>query len=332
MLSRVADNLYWMSRYLERAEHTARLVDVNLDHVLDHKSEYTMQRWNRLCDSLCIPSLGEEVDDTYSVTKALAFDATNPSSIISCIISARDNAQQVREGISSEMWEQLNRLFLYIKRTSIEDMWLSERHEFLARVKEGFQLFQGLTDSSMLHDEGWHFIRVGRFIERAWATAALLDVHFLTAAQEKVEGTNDVSCDHLDYLEWVSLLRSCGAFEVYCQVYTAASIHSHRIAEFLLLNAESPRSIRFAAAMIHSALQALARARGARQTSRVERLAGRMRAALDYDQIEDVIGENIHTYLENIQKQCVHIHNAIYQTYIFYPIDAAVISEGAVQS
>ncbi len=332
MLSRVADNLYWMSRYLERAEHIARLVDVNLYHLLDHKSEYTMQRWNRLCDSLCIPSLGEEVDDTYSVIKTLAFDASNPSSIISCITAARDNAQQVRERIGSEMWEQLNCLFLYIKRTSIEDMWFSERHEFLARVKEGVQLFQGLTDSSMLHDEGWHFIRVGRFIERAWATAAILDVHFLTAMQEKVEGTDDIPYDHLDYLEWVSLLRSCGAFEVYCKVYTAASIHSHRIAEFLLLNAESPRSIRFAAAMIHSALQALAKARSARQTSRVERLAGRMRAALDYDQIEDVIEENIHIYLDNIQKQCVHIHNAIYQTYIFYPIDAAVISGGAAQS
>ena len=332
MLSRVADNLYWMSRYLERAEHTARLVDVCLSHLLDQKSEYTMQRWNRLCDSLRIPHPDEEVDDTYSVTKALTFDATNSSSIISCIAAARDNAQQVRERISSEMWEQLNRLFLYIKRTSIEDMWFSERHEFLAQIKEGVQLFQGLTDASMLHDEGWHFIRVGRFLERAWATAANLDVHFLTASQAKEEGTDAVQSDHLDYLEWVSLLHSCGAFEVYCKVYTAADIHSHRIAEFLLLNAESPRSIRFAATMIHSALQALARARSARHTSRVERLAGRMLAALDYDQIEDVIDENIHSYLENIQKQCTHIHSAIYQTYIFYPIDAAVISERTAQS
>jgi len=101
MLSRVADNLYWMSRYLERAEHTARLIDVSLYHLLDQKSEYTMQRWNRLCDSLCIPSLGEEVDDTYSVTQILTFDAANPASILSCIASARDNAQQVREQISS---------------------------------------------------------------------------------------------------------------------------------------------------------------------------------------------------------------------------------------
>ena len=152
MLSRVADNLYWMSRYLERAEHTARLIDVSLYHLLDQKSEYAMQRWNRMCDSLRIPSLGEEVDDTYSVTQTLTFDAANPFSIISCIAAARDNAQQIRERISLEMWEQLNRLFLHVKRTSMEDMWFSERHEFLASVKEGVQLFQGLTDSTMIYD------------------------------------------------------------------------------------------------------------------------------------------------------------------------------------
>lgn len=331
MLSRVADNLYWMSRYLERAEHTARLIDVSLYHLLDQKSEYAMQRWNRLCDSLRISSLGEEVDDTYSVTQVLTFDSTNCSSIISCIAAARDNAQQVRERISSEMWEQLNRLFLYIKRTSLEDMWFSERHEFLARVKEGVQLFQGLTDSSMIHDEGWHFIRVGRFIERAWATSALLDVQFLMASQAQKEQPDAIQSDHLDYLEWVSLLRSCGAFEAYCKVYTAASIDSDSIAEFLLLNAESPRSVRFAAAMIHRALQALARTRSVQHTSRVERLAGRMHATLDYDQVEDIT-EDIHSYLENIQEQCAHIHNAIYQTYILYPIDATVVSEGAAQS
>ena len=331
MLSRVADNLYWMSRYLERAEHTARLIDVSLYHLLDQKSEYAMQRWNRLCDSLRIPSLGEEVDDTYSVTQTLTFDATNPSSILSCVAAARDNAQQVREQISLEMWEQLNRLFLHVKRTSMEDMWFSERHEFLASVKEGVQLFQGLTDSTMIHNEGWHFIRAGRFLERAWATAALLDVHFLTSSQAQEEQTDAVPSDHLDYLEWISLLRSCSAFEAYCKVYTAASIHSHRIAELLLLNAETPRSIRFATAMIQNALQAIAKASSARHTSRVERLAGRMRAALDYDQIEDIT-ENIHSYLENVQKQCETIHNAIYQTYIFYPIDGAVISEGAAQS
>src|SRR5260370_17974859 len=147
MLSRVSDNLHWMRRYLERGEHTASLIDVRFYHLLDQKSEYAMQRWNRMCDSLRIPSLGEEVDDTYSVTQTLTFDAANPSSIISCIAAARDNAQQIRERISIEMWEQLNRLFLHVKRTSMEDMWFSERHEFLARVKEGVQLFHVPTDS-----------------------------------------------------------------------------------------------------------------------------------------------------------------------------------------
>jgi uncharacterized alpha-E superfamily protein len=330
MLSRVADNLYWMSRYLERAEHTARLIDVNLYHLLDQKSEYAAQRWKRLYESLRIPFPDRGMDDAYNVTQALTFDATNVSSIVSCITAARDNARQVREQISTEMWEQLNRQFLQMKKTNMEDMWFSEPHEFLANIKEGVQLFQGIADATMSHNEGWHFIHVGRFIERAWATAALLDVHFRGFTERQEEITDSVQTDHLDYLEWVGLLRSCSAFEAYCKVYTA-NIQPTRIAEFLLLNAEFPRSIRFSATMIQSALQSIARETNARSTSRVERLAGRVRAALDYEQIEDIIGD-IHAYLKNIQQQCMRIHDAIYQTYIFYPIGAALTLEGAAQS
>jgi uncharacterized alpha-E superfamily protein len=328
MLSRVAENLYWMSRYLERAEHTARLVGVGLYHLLDQKSEFTVQRWQRLYESLRVPSSGKSTDDAYSVTLHLTFDTTNPSSIASCITTARDNARQIREQISSEMWEQLNRLYLSIRRTSMEDIWFSEVHDFLTSVKEGVILFQGLTDATMSYGEGWHFMRLGRFIERSWATSALVDTHIRAVTQG--EHRDEVQPDHLDYLEWVGLLRSCSAFEAYCKVYSA-NMQPDRIAEFLLLNAESPRSIRFAVSMIQNDLQAIARATNARRTLRVERLAGRMRAALDYDQIEDIL-DNIHPYLENIQNQCQHIHNAIYQTYIFYPIDAALIAEGATQS
>ncbi len=318
MLSRVADSLYWMSRYLERAEHTARLLDVNLNQMLE-SAQYADLRWERLAKSLRVATFEGGSDEAYRIAQYLMFDTSNNNSIVSCLAAARENAQQVREQISSEMWEQLNRLYLRVKRTNIEAIWHGQPHVFLAAVKEGVQLFQGVTDATMNHSEGWHFIRVGCYIERASQTSTLLDVHFhsLMEIQEPFTSAS------LDYLIWVGLLRSCASFESYCKVYTA-NIQPNRIAEFLLLNAETPRSIRFAATMIQSALQSVTKITGVRNAGRVERLAGRLRASLDYDQIDEIMSGSLHSYLENIQFQCRQINDAIYQVYITYPIDVAL--------
>lgn len=327
MLSRVADNLYWMSRYLERAEHAARLIDVNLNQMLDQNVEYAeQQRWQQLRASLSmpLPPTLTPKDDAYAMTQLLTFDSSNPSSIMSCIAAARENARQVREQISSEMWEHVNRLFLTIKRTTIEEIWHTEPHTFLVGMKEGIQLIQGLTDATMSHSEGWHFIHLGCFIERATATALLLDTYMHDLLKEPLSptATGSETLGHLKFLGCVSLLRSCAAFEAYCKVYTA-NIAPKQIVEYLLLNAESPRSLRFAANMIHIALQAIGKVSGARHAGRVERLAGRFRSMLEYDQIDDIIND-LHLYLENIQLQCTQIHNAVYQSYVAYPIDVAL--------
>lgn len=323
MLSRVAENLYWLSRYLERAEHTARLIDVHLNSMLDQASGDEHSRWQRLLLSLHTPVPAGEID-AYSITRLLTFDESNTSSIVSCIAAARENARQVRERISSEMWEQLNRLFLQVKQTSMEQIWYAEPHKFLNSVKEGIYLFQGITDATMSHSEGWHFIRVGHFLERTTATAALLDMHCSVFLTEQSAYDNEP----LDYLDWVELLRSCSSFEAYCKVYTAAICPAH-IVEFMLLNPELPRSVHFACAMMQAALQAISKATSTRSTDRAARLAGRLRATLDYDQIEDILSGNMHEYLENIQRQCSLIHNGIYQTYIAYPIESALTSRGA---
>lgn len=328
MLSRVADSLYWMSRYLERAEHTARLVDVQLNQMLDQAGGETNLRWQQLPRSLRMPQPEGEVD-AYSVTQMLTFDVGNSLSIVSCIASARENARQVRELISSEMWEQLNRLFLKVKEASMQQIWYGEPHRYLNSVKEGIYLFQGITDATMSHSEGWHFIRVGRFLERATGTAALLDEHFAAFTTPLAAPGEDES-EPLDYLSWVGLLKSCASFEAYCKVYTAV-IRPANIAEFLLLNAEAPRSIRFSCAMMQGALQAIAKSTGARNPGRVERIIGRLRAALDYDQIEEIFGGDMHEYLENIRRQCGQIHSGLYQTYIAYPIEVALTSRGAAQ-
>jgi uncharacterized alpha-E superfamily protein len=318
-----------MSRYLERAEHTARLIDVNLHQMLDNDSAREQPRWQRLRDSLSAPAAAGQTDTSYSITESFTFETSNTASIGYAIASARENARQVREMISSEMWEQLNRLYLQIKETSINELWYAKPHAFFSSVKEGVQLFQGVTDATMNHNEGWYFIRVGRFIERASATAALLDVHFQAfLANERVD--MPASTNYLHYQEWVEFLRACASFEAYCKVYTAARIQPERILEFLLFNLESPRSICFAAGMLQSALQSIARATHIRRAGRVERLAGRFRAGLEYDQVGDVF-QDVHAYLANIQRQCAQIHDALYQTYIIYPIDIALTEPTSAQ-
>jgi len=329
MLSRVADMLYWMSRYLERAEHTARLIDVCLHQMLEHTAAEEQPRLQRLRASLRAAQEGE-VDTSYSITTSFTFETSNTASIGYAIAAARENARQVRELISSEMWEQLNRLYLQIKQTSINELWYAKPHVFFTSVKEGVQLFQGITDATMNHSEGWHFIRVGRFLERASATAALLDVHFQAFYHSEQTDAQTIS-NHLHYQGWVELLRSCASFEAYCKVYTAARIQPERIAEFLLFNLESPRSICFAAGMLQTALQAVAKSTQVRRAGRVERLAGRFRAGLEYDQIEDVV-QDVHAYLTNIQRQCAQIHDALYHTYMNYPIDSALTERTSTQA
>jgi uncharacterized alpha-E superfamily protein len=322
MLSRVAESLYWMSRYLERAEHTARLLDLNLNLMLDQAPDPDGLRWPRLLESVKVVLPAGAKTDAYSVAQVLTFDAKNKASIIACMNAARENARQVREQISSEMWEELNRLFLRIKRAGAGKKWRATPHLFFRGVKDGAHLFQGITDSTLSHSEGWHFIQAGRFIERASATAALLEAH----VGELFQPSNSES-ERSDYLNMVGLLKSCTAFEAYCKVYTA-DLNPERIAEFLLLNSEFPRSVRFAAEMIQAALNAIAELAETRKNGRANRLAGRLRAALSFGQIDEIMGGGLRPYLYDIQRQCAQIHTALHQQYVSYPIEAALGDEG----
>jgi uncharacterized alpha-E superfamily protein len=304
-----------MSRYLERAEHTARLVELNLNLMLDQSPAPGDRRWQRLLTALMVTLPPDAKADAYNVAQTLTFDPSNRSSIVAYMTAARENARQVREQISSEMWEELNQLFLQIRRAGMENTWQAQPHNFFRSVKDGAHLFQGITDSTLSHSEGWHFIQVGRFLERAGATAALLDAH----VSELIERTDS------DYLEMVGLLKSCTAFEAYCKVYTA-DLSPERIAEFLLLNPDFPRSVRFAAEMIQSALNAIAETSATRKTGRANRLAGRLRASLSFSQIDEIMGSGLHSYLADIQRQCAQIHTAIYQQYVAYAIESALAS------
>ena len=313
MLSRVADSLYWMSRYLERAEHTARVVNVNLNVTLDRSPADAARHWGHLLAALPPPPPFER-KTTADPDRRQTLDLANRESISACVAVARENARQVREEISSEMWEELNRLFLAIQRMQpTESEWTAGTHEFLSLTITGVHLIQGVADATMSHGEGWHFIELGRFLERAANTAALLDTQF-----REVTGDAETPTGVSEYVEWVGVLKSCCAFEAYCRHYTA-DVRPMRIAEFLLLNAEFPRSIRFAASRVQGSLKSLASLTG-RLNGRPERLAGRLMATLDYSQIDEIFGV-LPSYLQDIVKQANHIGGAVHQQYIAYAID-----------
>src|SRR5271170_2862856 len=171
MLSRVAESLYWTSRYLERAEHTVRLLDINLGLMLDKSHTSAERRWVLVLAALGSPSHIKWEGDAYRLVQDLCFDATSPASVVNCIVSARENARQIREEISSEQWQRLNRLFHEVTRRTGSDRSELRLSEFLPAVVDGIHLFHGVTDTTLSHGEGWQFIQIGRYIERASSTA-----------------------------------------------------------------------------------------------------------------------------------------------------------------
>jgi uncharacterized alpha-E superfamily protein len=314
MLSRVADSLYWMSRYLERAEHTARLLAIGADWG-DQRPEGELQFWMRVSAALYAPPPDNALDP-HRLTEFLAFDRHNPSSVIACMSSARDNARQVREQISSEMWEQLNRQFLALHDMGVNPTMSEDCYSLFVDVIEQLYLFQGATDATMRHGEGWHFIQLGRFLERVQLLSRLLDLHY-DPLPPGVPA--DLELPHYD--DWLNLLKMSGAFEAYCKTYTAR-IAPEAIAEFLLFDPDFPRSVRFAADIVQNELMILSPDNGPWRKGEATRLAGKLRATLDFGQVEEVTGGNAHSYLDGIRGQCGRIHEAIYETYFAYPVDS----------
>jgi|SRR5579871_3628435 len=309
MLSRVADNLYWMSRYLERAEHTTRLMGVHLNLMLEHDLTPSDRRWTRVLT--CLGPKDPIEGDPFNAAQAYAFDQ-----IMNSIAAARENARQVREQISSEVWEELNRLYHETKRIGTTEQFAAQPFDLVYTITQSSHLFAGLTDSTMLRGEGWQFIQAGRYMERVQQIARLIDSHF-----EEFFGSEAESMSGSEHIEWIGLLRSCTAFEAYCKVYTA-EMRPERVAEFLLLNPEFPHSLRFGADRLGRSLEAVRGATG-RKSDRLTQLAGRLTSTLSYTPLEEIIG-NMHDFSANIRKLCGQIHSSIHQVYIAYPIEAAI--------
>lgn len=311
MLSRVADSFYWLSRSLERAEHSARVINVHLSLTLDDPTDKVGQS--------LLAAIGHPVTDPDSAD-ALPLGQVDPrhrTAVANNVVIARENARQIREQISSEMWEQLNRMYLVVREAE-EPGSQMDPGEFLRAVIDGAHLFHGVTEATLSRGEGWQYLQLGRYIERATATASLLEAYFgdsaMPATAEGRIGTYENS---------LGLLRACAAFEPYCRHYTA-DLRPERLAEFLLLSAEFPRSIRFAVDRLEESLRAIARMLGRQMAGKPERYAGQLRAALNYGQIDEIMADSLIRYVQSIRKQCDQVHTAVYQTYVTYPIEIAL--------
>lgn len=310
MLSRVADSIYWMSRYVERAENVARFIEVNLHLMLDDESEAGKQ-WAPL-----VYTTGDHEDFTtrYSeatqenVIRFLALDPENPNSILSCVRSARENARSVREIISSEMWLQLNTFYLMINREAEGRRALDNPNEFFADVRDACNLFAGITDATMSRTEAWHFGRVGRMIERADKTSRILDVKYYIL----LRSVEDVGTP-FDENQWSALLRSASAFEMYRKKH--GRISPTGVVEFLMLDPQFPRSVRFSINQARESLHSISGTplNGFRNVP--EKLIGLLNAELSFAEIEDILTVGLHEYVDNIQDKLNTVGNGIVETF-----------------
>jgi len=310
MLSRVADSLYWMSRYVERVENLARFVDVNWHMALDVPGNPSDQ-WQPL-----VAVTGEikrfEADygraDRDNVIRFLVFDPGYPNSIISCLRSARENALTVRQFITLEMFEQLNKMYLAMREAvatrSPEDL----NHEFFTDIIADCQLFTGITDATMSHEEGWNFMHLGRMMERADKTTRLLDVkYFILLPSVSYVGTP------YDDLLWAAVLRSASAFEMYRKRYHR--ITPERVANFLVFDRYFPRAVRHCVVMADRALHAISDTPPGTFRNLAEKRLGRLKAELDFTELEEVMDTGLHQFLDQFQESLNEVGDAIFQTF-----------------
>jgi uncharacterized alpha-E superfamily protein len=320
MLSRVANNLYWMSRYIERAESIARLVDVNLQLLLDFRNLD-----DRGLDAHWIPIVQSSGDEELfrrlhprttgqTVTEFLVFQSANPNSILSSIALARENARMVRDQITAELWEEINRLYLFLYSPRAGELWHESPSDFFLTIKNGSLLLHGLTDATVVRNEGWFFTQAGRYLERADKTSRILDVRHASLPERGVP----VTPSQTDALGWSAVLRSCSAWDAYKALH-GAEVQPALVAELLLLSDEFPRSVRFSVRHLNTVLRRISGVHEGRFSNDAEKLAGRLLAELQFSTVEDIFEVGLHTYIDIAQTKLNAIGDALFQAYIFQP-------------
>ena len=332
MLSRVADSLYWLARYIERAENNSRILDVNLQVTLDDDSnghEGEKLDWEPILASLEDQKLFHSL---YAVTNAetvcefVTFAKENPNSIRSCVAGARENARTVREYISSEMWERINSLYLWLNSTEARQDFASSAIDFFRHVVDCSHQFHGTTNATLTHGEGWNFLQIGKYLERADSASRILDLkyHILLPSGEEVGG-------NVDTVQWQAVLKSCSAFEAYRKLHTG-HVAPWSVAEFIILHDSFPRSIRFCAEGLDAALHRISGSPRTHFASDVERLSGKLCSDLNYATIGDIFKTGLHQYLDGIQYRLIEINAALLKEYFEWLDPAAEQAQSQSQT
>ena len=309
MLARVADSLYWIGRYVERAEHVCRLSDVMLTATLD-RTESASQ-----IARIALAAVGDRADaakakNPYEAARALVLDRDDPGSVATSLARARENARQVRDQITTETWERLNLIHLRMGDQNADRIFAEGSQAFLHDTIADLHLFKGAADATMSHGEGWRFLLLGVYLERAQLIGSLLEVCFGEKRRRALT----------DHAALTSLLRMGCALEPYLRVYTA-DIQPRYILEFLLLDEDFPRSMRFCTARIEEHLTSISRHAEATGATGPDRLAGRLRARLQYADIGEVQAGGASAFIGAILDECAGIHRAIFETFVAYTLE-----------
>ncbi|HVW07078.1 MAG TPA: alpha-E domain-containing protein [Bryobacteraceae bacterium] len=318
LLSRVADAVYWMARYIERAENVARYIGVNLNLQLDLPGDPS-QHWQSLIDTSGDTEAFKErygLATQHNVIGFLTFDAGNPNSIFSCLRAARENARSIRETISSAMWEQVNEMYLQISARQLPG---PERlPEFYRQLRLASHLFQGVTDATMSHNEAWHFARLGRKLERADKTSRILDVKYFML----LPSLSDVGTPY-DDIHWSAVLKSVSGLEMYRRKH--GRLHHQHIVEFLVMDREFPRAVHYCVTRAETSLRAITGSVPGVFRYASEVRMGRLRSDLDFTPVSQILASGLHGYLDALQMRINEIDNALYADFIDRPPEGAPV-------
>ncbi len=307
MLSRVANSIYWMSRYLERAENVARFISVNVHLMLDMGPDNA--QWQPL-----VTTTGDHVDfnkrykkdsSEKNVVHFLTFDALNPNSIMSCVYAARENARTVREIISSEVWEEINELYHFVQIQSRKRK-LEHAQEFYQRVRNSSHLITGLCENTMSHGEGWHFAQIAKMLERADKTARILDVKYFLLLP-----TLEYFDSPYDAVQWGAVLKSANAFEMYRKNYHRVNYKD--VTKFLILDREFPRSIAYCVQSAADSLNAICGDDASMLPAKVE--MQKIQKSLAATNVDTVLANGLHEFIDILQFNLNIVDRAIHQTF-----------------
>jgi uncharacterized alpha-E superfamily protein len=313
MLSRVAEACFWTGRYVERAENVARILDVNHQGVIENTGPDAEPSWWSV-----VATTGDAAEffrryprpTERNVTEFLALDRENPNSVARCVTAARENARSIRDRISSETWEELNRFYHAIGELTLEQLLRDGPYTFSRMVRNGSHLLGGVVDNTMPHDEGWHFLRAGRFLERAGMTARIVDSQ--AALLTRPAAGRDYAATH----RWIAVLKSASGYEAYRKSHRGA-ISPEGVVGFLLLAEEFPRSVLACVTEVEAGLKAVRALLALPPADRAAREAGALAARLRYMELDVATMPSLHRFLDTLEADCNDVGEAIAAEYFW---------------